>query len=79
MVHTGGILETLIFWGGWGGGVVTPSDARPINWSVTLGFIHTCDLLGVNYCVNLSLRNGLYCSNLSGKIHTCDCVNNWVN
>ena len=32
----------------------------------SLGSIHTCDLLGVNYCVNLPLNNGLY-------IHSYDC------
>ena len=60
MIHTGVILENLILGGDGVGREVTPSDARQINWSVTLGFIHACDLLGVNYCVNLSLRNGLY-------------------
>ena len=27
-----------------------------------LGSIHTCDLLGVVYCINYSLNNGLYCT-----------------
>ena len=28
----------------------------------SLGSIHTCDLLGVNSCVNYSLNNGIYCT-----------------
>ena len=28
--------------------------------TMTLRSIHTCDLLGINYCVNYSLNNGLY-------------------
>ena len=27
-----------------------------------LGPIHTCDLLGVNYCMNYLQNNGLYCT-----------------
>ena len=27
-----------------------------------LGSIHTCDLIGENYCENYLLNNGLYCT-----------------
>ena len=37
---------------------------------VVYGGIHTCDLLGVNYCMYDSHNYGLYC-NVWG-IHTCD-------
>ena len=32
------------------------------NIKENLGFIYTCDSLGMNYCMNYSLNNGLYCS-----------------
>ena len=34
-----------------------------------------CNLLGINYCVNYSHYYGLYCTILSGCIHTGDCPN----
>ena len=34
------------------------TETNPLN---SLGSIHTCDLLGVNYCVNYLLFNRLYC------------------
>ena len=39
--------------------------------------IHTCDLLGVNYCVNDSCNYGLHCSVWS--IHNCDFLNYCMN
>ena len=39
----------------------------------SLGFIHTCDLLGVDYCVHYVLNNELYCT--KWNIHTCYLVN----
>ena len=32
-----------------------------LNMAVS-GFIHTCNLLGMNYCVNYLLNDGLYCT-----------------
>ena len=31
--------------------------------------IHTCDLLGMNYCVNYSLNDGLYCTSFGRQRH----------
>ena len=41
-----------------------------IHTCIHLGSIHTCDLLWVNYCVNLSLKNKLYCTAVDVGIHT---------
>ena len=46
------------------------------KWEFTKGpSIHTCNLLGTNYCMNYSLNNGVYCIQ---RIHTCDLVNFWT-
>ena len=41
-----------------------------------LGSIYTCDLLGVNCCVNYSLNNGLYCTKWAHLFVWTEKINN---